>query len=220
MSSGLFFRDLPRWLPNYRLAVVFDVGANIGQTVKLFKTQAPDVRMYSFEPVQETYLELKNAVAGWTDVFCSPIALGAAPGAAHMRAVGTRTTNRIEPASKKTVEVPISTGDLFCADNGVERISYLKVDTEGHDMEVLHGFAGMLAPQKIDFVEVEAGMNPTNTWHVPLQTFREYLEPLGYMIFQLYDQVMESKGRPVLRRCNPVFIAGDLVAQHWTPPAR
>jgi len=38
----------------------------------------------------------------------------------------------------------VTTVDAYCAAQGIERVDYLKVDSEGHDLAVLQGAAGML----------------------------------------------------------------------------
>ena len=57
-----------------------------------------------------------------------------------------------------TETVDIVTLDEFCQTKRIDQINYLKIDTEGGDLEVLKGAANMLTEQRIDFVEVEAGI--------------------------------------------------------------
>ena len=58
----------------------------------------------------------------------------------------------------KTENVKVITLDKFCAEQNIERINDLKVDTEGSDLDVLLGANEMLTNQKIDLVQVEAGL--------------------------------------------------------------
>jgi hypothetical protein len=89
---------------------------------------------------------------------------------------------------------------------GLDHIDFLKIDTEGHDLEVLHGFLPRLG--QVDFVEVEAGMNPYNTTHVPFDRLAGFLREAGFHLAHIFQQKMEWKrgGQPVLRRCNPLFV--------------
>ena len=52
-------------------------------------------------------------------------------------------------------EVKVITLDDFCSDKGIERISVLKIDTEGHDLAVLKGATGLLKRGAVDFVIFE-----------------------------------------------------------------
>ena len=53
--------------------------------------------------------------------------------------------------------VQITTLDQFCADEAVERIDLLKIDTEGHEMDVLQGAAQCLREDRIFAIQVEFG---------------------------------------------------------------
>jgi hypothetical protein len=94
----------------------------------------------------------------------------------------------------------------------------MKIDTEGYDLHVLRGARGMLADQKIDLVQVEAGISPENVRHVRLEAMKSYLEERDYFLFGFYDQVPEwPTGRPHLRRANAVFISRRASARNVVP---
>jgi hypothetical protein len=48
---------------------------------------------------------------------------------------------------------------------------------------VLKGAGDMLDRGCIDIIEIEAGMNPRNQRHIPLETPKKYLESRGYFLF-------------------------------------
>ena len=111
-----------------------------------------------------------------------------------------------------TEEVEVITLDEFCRTQAIAAVQFLKIDTEGGDLDVLKGGEGLLSGQKIDLIEVEAGMNPGNRRHVPFQSFKDYFDARGYLLFGLYDQVPEwTTGEPQLRRTNPVFISRRMI---------
>ena len=45
---------------NDSIAVVFDIGANKGQSIKLFQKWFPKSKIYSFEPNPKLFSQLKN----------------------------------------------------------------------------------------------------------------------------------------------------------------
>ena len=51
----------------------------------------------------------------------------------------------------------LTTIDDFCRENGFERIHFLKIDVEGHELAVLHGAESMLRDGRIDFIQFEFG---------------------------------------------------------------
>ncbi len=111
-----------------------------------------------------------------------------------------------------TEEVNVLTLDSFWQDRNINHISYLKIDTEGGDLNVLKGGEKLLAEQRIDFVEVEAGMNAYNKRHVPFETLKSYLEAKNYFLFGIYEQVQEWPTQHThLRRVNSVFMSRTMI---------
>ena len=204
--------DINSRLPSLTIECIFDVGANVGQSAVRFRRDFPEAAIHSFEPVSATFAELQRTCLA-INVSCHQIALGRDRSEALVSAKGTSSGNRIVTDTKgRTESVAVHRGEDFCAEHQITRIGYLKVDTEGRDLDVLIGFAGMLRDQLIDLVQVEVGMNETNSLHVPFERVVGFMRPLGYDLFSLYGPAFERDGRPLMRRCNPVFIAKRLVA--------
>ncbi len=204
---------IARRLPKWQAETVFDVGANVGQSAREFVRFWPEARLHCFEPVPRTFAKLSQTARDLPQVTAHNLGLGRSTGTAAMTDLASSVQNRIvtptESVPSQTVQ--ILRGADFCDRHGIRRISYLKIDTEGHDLEVLKGFGGAL--RRVDFVQVEAGMNPYNKTHVPFALLAGFLHKRGFLLFHIFDQIMEFKqgGRPALRRCNPVFINGRLV---------
>jgi FkbM family methyltransferase len=212
--------DVERRLPNLNIELIFDVGAHLGETCTVLREYYPQAEIWAFEPVPKTYGELEEIAGDIPRIHLLNHALGAVDGSARMEARGTSGNNRViedDEEAKRVRDVPIARGDTFCDERGIERIDYLKIDTEGHDLQVLRGFQKMLSDFKVDLVEIEAGMNARNTKHVPLERFKGYLEPMGYFIFRLYEQAPEFRGVPNLRRCNVVFMSNPTIEANTIP---
>lgn len=213
-----FLTDLRRANPAFPVRCIFDVGANIGQSTDKFRRACPEAVIHCFEPIGQSYERLRARFAHDPAVHCNPLALGIqSQGTGLMRAAGTATDNHLlsaPPCPGLPVEtVNMTSGEAYCTRHGVLHIDFLKIDAEGHDMDVLKGFLQLLREHRIAFVQVEASMNPGNQRHVPFAQFTGLLEPLGYYLFGLYDQVREVRnGQPGLRRSNPVFVSQRLPA--------
>ena len=80
-------------------------------------------------------------------------------------------------------------GDAFCAGRGIRKVDFLKIDAEGHDFEVLKGFAQMLCRAEIDMLQVECSLNRDNHRHVLLEEVKPFLEGLGYRLFGLFANI-------------------------------
>lgn len=168
---------------------VFDVGANIGQSTMQFAGAFPGASIYSFKPSPDSFNILATNVASNLDVRCIQSALGKVDGQIQMLVRGTSTTNRVVKDSKdsSTIYVNINKGDTFCRENDIRRITYLKIDAEGHDLDVIMGFSKLLLGGKIEYVQVECGFSPDNRIHVSLEQFIAVFHAFGYGIHGIYD---------------------------------
>ncbi len=214
-----FAKDISCALPMYRPNVIFDVGANVWQSAKQFLAEFPSAHIFCFEPVTNTYRLLQHSLQDNKRVDCYQIAFGSSKKTGQMILQGSSDMFYLidqssESPNKDTLleSVIVDTLDDFCQMNKVDNISYLKIDTEGGDLEVLKGAVMMLSEQRIDIVQVETGMNPANGRHVSLESIKEFLESNRYYLFGIYEQVNEwPTGEPHLRRTNPIFISQQVI---------
>ena len=206
-----FSRILGPRLPNLTPRVIFDVGANVGQSATEFADAYPDAAVYAFEPVSAAYRRnwLRRHDRPRPGVELPPCD-GSRAGRATMRSTGTFRGNRIVPGHRGGPEhedVDVITGDAFCESHGIEHIDLLKVSAVGHDLDVLVGFSRMLGVGAIDVVQVEASSYVENVRMVALQRLVGYLEPFDYHLFGIYQQARDFRGEPTLARITPVFIS-------------
>jgi len=211
--------DIKMLLPRYIPEVIFDVGADIGQSTRQYVNWFPQSQIYCFEPISQTFVELKRNVKSFSNVHCLKLALGSSKSRGYMYGGACSSMYSLNPraddisrANLNVESVEIDTLDEFCHRQKIIKLSFLKVDTEGHDLEVLRGAEEMLSRQTIDIVQVEAGMNPKNQKFVAFEEFKVYLENKGYFLFGIYEQVNEHfTGKVLLRRTNPVFISECII---------
>ena len=213
------FQDISNYLPTYEAETIFDVGANVGQSAKQYLQWFPQSTVYCFEPASAAFRQLQTSLQGNAEARCFQIALGSTKGTGSMVLQGRSLMSFLFDSSKTqevTSEadfepVEVETLDNFCRTNNITSISFLKVDTEGGDLEVLRGAETLLNEHRIDLVEVEVGMNPRNERHVPFETAKAHLESKNYFLFGLYEQVHEWPTKaPHLRRANAVFLSERL----------
>ncbi len=216
------FFDLRSELAEFSPRVVFDVGANRGESAATYLTEFPLATIFSFEPVPSTFAALAERFSGDARVECLALALGSCPGRREMAVPGEDTTLASlspspfvrELSSTRMELIEMQTLDRFVEDRGIDRIDYLKLDTEGHDLRVLEGSERSLRSGSVKVVEVESGFSPENRTHVPFETLRNYLQARDFRLFGIYEQMREwTIGAPHLRRVNAVFIAADLAAR-------
>ncbi|MGZ3949309.1 MAG: FkbM family methyltransferase [Flavisolibacter sp.] len=206
-----FYFDLKKYKKHYQPNVVFDVGANTGQTVLKWNKFFPKAEYHCFEPVAGTMSVLRTNTHKLKNIHYYQCALGAERIQSEIVLCEDSSLNSLVDTTRSFAEetelVQVNTLDQVCHAENVNSIDILKIDTEGFDIEVLKGATSMLEANKIEFIQVEAGMNPTNKLHVPLQSFLDFLVPFGYVLFGIYEQHLEWTGENRLAFSNPVFIS-------------
>lgn len=171
------------------VSVVLDVGANVGQSVSEFRAAFPATVIHAFEPIAATYAQLAMSTADDPLTTAHQLALSRGTGRLNMTSRGLSTGNKVviggaEGSDIETVDG--STGDAFCQRCGIARVDFLKVDAEGHDLDVVIGFRNMLADGAIRFVQVECGLAPTNRVHVAYDQIASVMFGFGYGLFGLF----------------------------------
>lgn len=152
--------DIKRMIVNSPL--VFDVGANNGQTVRelLHKLEHPAI--HSFEPNEVAFAQLSKEYAGQKNLHLNNTALGAEPGQRPFFENSASDMSSFLPLGPQgwgTVRdgrtVTVSTVEGYCRELGIQRIDLLKSDTQGFDLEVLKGAANMLETNSVHLVYIE-----------------------------------------------------------------
>lgn len=211
-------KDIQRRFSSYELKTFFDVGANVGEYVDHIQKCFPKAEIWCFEPISATFEVLKSNIKG-QNVNCYQIGLGSEKTEIEIsidqnsRSDMNSLVNvvRTNNPDLVTETIQIRTLDDFCSEHSISKIDYLKIDTEGYDLEVLKGSRNFIQNQSVAFIEVEVSMNPENTFHVDFVDIKQFMESFGYRLFGIYDQMYEwQTGTPILRRTNPVFVSEHL----------
>ena len=156
------FVDMERFVPDSASTTIFDVGANIGQSIERLRLHYPLARIHSFEPSPEVFHELQSRAGSWSGVTTWNFAFGAAPGQAMLNENKQSVMNSMlelgpsgwgEVTAQTTVD--LRTLDDFCRDQGIDRIEILKSDTQGYDLEVFRGAQQMMRENRIHLILCE-----------------------------------------------------------------
>ena len=150
--------------------VVFDVGAQRGDYIEeALRVIDGRLRAFCFEPQDASFEILRASYAGEPRVSLHKAAISNHAGVAELffqeHGESFASLRRQGDAQTKAQKVPVTTIDRFCDENGVGRIQFLKIDTEGHEMEVLQGASRMIQEERIDFIQFEFGDTYLNTPH-------------------------------------------------------
>ena len=189
------FESLRCHWPHWQPRVIFDVGANVGQTVARLRPLFPTAEIHSFEPVPATFATLQAGVRHDPRVHCHALALADRDGETWLRLHGSSDLNSLNPAlraaagtSGPEVKLTLKTAAGFCAKHGITHIDLLKIDVEGFELAVLEGAAPLLAAGAVDYIVIEAGLMPGDPRFTPLPAIIERLRPHDFWLVGVYEQ--------------------------------
>jgi FkbM family methyltransferase len=154
-----------QWEPHVTQALCFfmsgvdvfvDVGANIGYHALYVASVFPGARVVAFEPnpVVRAQLQHNAALCGFANVEISGAAVSDRAGAARLFGQRARAYNRGNSSLRRNpdlgtrydqVDVEVVTLDTALAG---QRVRVIKIDTEGHEYEVLRGAGRLIEEQR------------------------------------------------------------------------
>lgn len=137
-------------------SIVIDVGANLGIFSVFVSQFCPNGRVYAFEPVGSLIeiLEGFRRVSGADKLEIVERALGDTVTSQEIivyeDSAGVSTLSEDEHASRverglvsgfRKEQVQITTLDVFVTERGLDRVDFIKIDTEGYELKILKGAA-------------------------------------------------------------------------------
>jgi FkbM family methyltransferase len=198
--------------------VAFDVGANRGDWAAAVKTVSPNATVHCFEPAPSMVEALTTRFDGVSGVVVRPFGLSDKSGPVTFTtfpradAVGS-----IHPLpwsdEREVITVDVETGIGYVTAEGIEAVSFLKVDAEGHDLAVLRGFGDFLRGDHVRVIQFEYGRMFVAS-RVLLGDFYELLEQRGYAVGRLHPRGVAFKAYDPLHDEN--FLDGNYIAVHRT----
>lgn len=156
------FADIERLIPKVRPAVIFDIGANCGQSVQTFKELCPGSFIHSFEPSPTVYRQLVENVKLFDGVRTNNSAVGSSCGEQiFLENSQSEMSSFLRPGQlgwgkvDKETPVQVVTLDEYCYANQVDSITLLKIDTQGYELEVLKGAQTLMKGDRIQLIYLE-----------------------------------------------------------------
>lgn len=203
-----------------RFDTVFDVGANHGHYARQVQAFNPNALIYAFEPHPASYRQLLDA-SRQIGLRTFNIALGSESGPSvlydYAKTEGSGHASMIKGVLEeihdgvgKRIPVTIQTIDQFAAENNIRAIDFLKIDTEGHEYNVLAGARQLLAEARIKVIQFEFNkMNVVS--RVFLKDFIDLLE--NYQLYRMLTDGLIPLGRYRPIKCE-FFAYQNIIAIH------
>jgi len=175
--------------------VVFDVGAHLGEYIRLAQAHLkPDgLMIHAFEPATDCFHHLNEAFGTDPKVRINNVALGSECRVGTLYSDGPfsglacltkrmpthdgRRFSRAEP-------VRIITLNNYCRENGIDQIDLLKIDVEGHELDVMEGGKDLFQRGKIAIITFEFGSAHIDT-RVFFRDIFSFLRQHGMDVFRI-----------------------------------
>jgi FkbM family methyltransferase len=185
----------------------FDVGANLGEwtAVVADAAESSDWQVEVFEPVEGSFERLSQRFADQPRVHCHRLAISNRVGEAEMFIVGdTSGTNSLTQTGTgedtTRITVPLTTLEAHMASIGAHEVDIVKIDAEGHDIEILRGLGSLLSHGALGIVQFEYNWrwlpNRGSLWEVfELVKGTRYsvarVEPTGPTVFESWNAELD-----------------------------
>jgi FkbM family methyltransferase len=211
--------DVSRILAGVANPVIFDVGANRGDTVAEYQQLFPDAHIYAFEPTPELVDALNKRFQDCHAVKVIPKALSDTDGIITFHLMSNNVINSILPlqssggeyygvTEEKKIEVSTTTGMKYCAESCISRIHFLKLDVQGAEKLVLEGFKGMLEKAQIEIIYLELTFSRIYKMQTTFGDIENIMDNSGYRLYGFYDFNREGNG--CLDYCNALYVSPEV----------
>ncbi|MBK9175526.1 MAG: FkbM family methyltransferase [Flavobacteriales bacterium] len=143
------------YLPSGRaFTTIVDCGSNIGLTVRYLNAAYPDAKIVAVEPDEGNFDMLVRNTHGYANIKCIKAGIWHTPGVLGLRREGLgpsafQTTAGGESASIEALTIP-----QVMERGGIDRISLLKIDIEGSELE-LFSASDVSWIERVDAISIE-----------------------------------------------------------------
>ena len=167
LSGEKYFLEklLPLYLPNDKFFVL-DIGAHIGEYTKKIASANPNASIWAFEPNPKTFMKLKENIKE-TNVLMVNKGLGSKEaevafydrkdrdGSSAHGSLYREVIEEIHHVESVELIVPLTTLDDCTQEVSRKKISLIKIDAEGHELEVLKGARELIEGNWVDLFHIE-----------------------------------------------------------------
>jgi len=189
------FQDMRRLTDSANPVVIFDVGANRGQSVAAFRAHCPSSIIHAFEPSPTVFEQLKQQTAGIANLHLNNLAAGSNCERRTLIENNQDTVSSMLAPGKDyqwnqptlRTDVNVTSVDTYCEAAGITRIDILKSDTQGFDLEVLRGGLGLFQRHKVHLVYIELNFLDLYSGMPRFEEVWLFLRNLGFELVSFYN---------------------------------
>ena len=195
--------------------VIFDVGANRGNTTLKYSQIFPNSEIHSFEPFPKSYEVFINLHKDNLNVNINKYALSSNIGTSNLNINKSVDTNSFLESKKigansdknciSVGQIPIKTNtiDNYCLKKNIEKIDILKIDVQGFEIEVLKGALDMLKNGSIKLIYIETYFKPQYVDQPLFHDISKFLYNHNFSLQDIYDPYFSNNN---IVWCDSIFV--------------
>ena len=203
-----------------KVNVIFDVGANRGNTTLKYSQIFPNAEIHSFEPFPKSYEVFINLHKDNLNVNINKYALSSNIGTSILNVNESVDTNsfleskKIGANSDKScvsvgqISIKTNTIDNYCLKNNIMEIDILKIDVQGSEIEVLKGALNMLKNGRIKLIYLETYFKQQYVNQPLFHDLSKFLYNHNFSFQDIYDPYFSNNN---MIWCDSIFINNNSI---------
>lgn len=198
-----------KWLQEWNFKTIIDIGANDGQFSEKIRTLFPGAAIHAFEPLPDSYANLKNNFKADLQFNAYNVALGEEDGrlsfyrneytpSSSLLPLANEHISHFDNAVKTNqVEVVITTLDKVMADKNLNAPLLIKIDVQGFEDKVIKG--GLTTLKKADMIICEMSFRELFKGQVLFDDIYNTITSLGFKYVGSLDQLRSPQSNAILQ---------------------
>lgn len=200
--------------------LAMDVGANKGQFgTRLRKDYCFSGAIYSFEPLKSAYSELSVVAGNDNNWYIYNVAVGATISETTINISRNSHSSSILPVKEWALKeepsityvgdelIQVTTLDAFLQQEKITTSVFLKVDTQGFELEVLRGALASIS--QIPLMQLELSLTPVYEDECFFESILSFLRFIGFVPIEI-EQGWSGKRFNIWHQADVLFLRKDL----------
>jgi len=182
--------------------VIFDIGANTGVYSSLLLGAADiNTKIHLFEPTKECFLELRKKFLNNKNVILNEFALSDKKDKCKiyydkeksgLASLHQRNLSHYDIEFYLYEVIDMKRADDYIKSAHIEHVNFIKIDVEGHELNVLKGFGDFLNDDFIDIIQFEYGGANLDS-HTSLMEIYDFLRKRKYKLFKIMKGGLQQR---------------------------